>query len=173
MKKLLISAAALAAMATGAMATDQTITLNATVAPFCSIDGNTSSPQANANLVPITVVNGIPTAVAAQPASMAIVCNKASNVSMTSTNQGVKSSTAPATAAPFSNKINYVATASGFASGTLTTSSAATTGNIPVSGASAATLNVAISAPTVAGGTYLYAASDYTDTLTVSIVPQP
>lgn len=169
MKKLIMTAAILGLTATGAAATDQDITLNATVTSFCSLNGSTANGSV-ATPVSIAVAGGVPGAVTAGSNTFAVVCNASSNVSLSSLNQGL--TTGGSATAPFANKINYTATASGFAAGTLNTASAATTGNIGVTGASATDLTVDVTAPALPSGTSYLVPGSYTDTLTVRVVPQ-
>jgi len=174
MKKLMMTAASAAILAVGAgaaQATDQNINLNATVTGFCTIGGS---------LTPTTINQSIPTTttgdVVTTPINVAlgaVVCNKASDVTLSSLKGGVFS----ATSAPsgFQNRINYTASVSAPTAASVNANATAVT---PTAGATASTggatsdpaVNVTIT-PTL-NVDPLVAATDYSDTLTVSIVPQ-
>ncbi len=113
MKKLMMTAAALALMAAGAgkaMAADQAININATVTSFCSIGGNTGSLTAvNANL---STSNGnVSTAPVSVPIG-AVVCNGAANVTLSSANGAAYGPAGPVPSG-FQNRINYGASTTG------------------------------------------------------------
>lgn len=169
MKKIMLTAALLGLTATAANATDQNITITASVNTFCSLNGSTSNGSVSTP-VTIATLDGVPGAVSNGSNTFAVVCNAASNVSLTSANQGL--TTSASANVPFANKINYTATATGFASATLNTATGATTGPIPVPGASAADLTVAVATPVLPSGTNFLIAGQYADTLTVRVVPQ-
>lgn len=150
-----------------ANATDQTITLTATVTAFCTVGGS-QSPTADSATVPAPggIVDATPIV-----KTYAVVCNSAADVSLTSINGRMTSAASAITG--FDNFIDYTAGASGF----VTITPASTVGGITgtkllgtasTSGANSANLTVTItpipSQPLVAGA--------YADTLNVSIVPQ-
>ena len=144
----------------------QNINLNATVADYCTIGGVTSPAAMTRS---ISVSNGIVSTAAVTPAiSVAnVVCSKISNVALTSTNTGL---TGPASVIGFQNVIHYTAAASfGGATPTLVTS-AGTSATSATSGASNGALTVTIT-PTLNGSPMV--AGAYSDTLVVTLTPQP
>lgn len=174
MKKLLLSAAVIAAMSTGAFATDQNINLSASVAAFCSIDGSTTN-STSADASAITVVEGVPTATPTNPLrSMAVVCNSNSTVALQSQNGGLTGSNLTSTA-PFAHVIHYTATAGGFATATLSTASNATTAvTANITGAKSDNLTITIGGASLPSGrNYLLADNNYQDVLKVSVNPAP
>lgn len=174
MKKFIAMAAILAATSGSAFAqaASQNVTITATVAAFCTIDG-LATGTANTASATSQITNGQVTGGALTLANAASpsVCNKASTISMSSANKGILSAT-PATA-PFINKIDYTATANVGA----TQATYATIGDAAVNGttggATAENLVIAITTVSTPGTNYLVAANDYTDTLTVTLTPTP
>jgi hypothetical protein len=147
-----------------AIAVDQNIILNATVAKYCTIAGS-ASPGNDTVTIPTT--NGVVTTTPITR-SYAVVCNSAANVTLTSLNGAL--TTATAGGAGFDNFINYAAATSGIAvlSGATTNSGGSQLlDSKNTAGPVNSNLNVTItpaSANPLAGG-------DYTDTLKVSITP--
>jgi hypothetical protein len=149
MKKLLMSAAAIAAMSTGAFAADQSITLGATVAPFVTL----AAPGGGSNATVGLGLNGTLTN-ADIVKTLAVVCNSACNATVAGkygadNTVGMKL-VGPAAAGGFANEIAYTATATGVSD------SGPTSGDLTV------TIKPStISSPLVAGG--------YSGTLVVTV----
>lgn len=178
MKKLVMTAAILGLTATGAMATDQDITLNATVAAFCSIDGDTTTGAARTADLTSLVSNGIVAdaqAVTLSGGDSPTVCNKAANITLKSANSGLLSATAAS--GDFVNVIDYTASvAFGGKTASINTTTAAAgvaTAAVPTDGAATGNLAVTISTVGTPSGKYLVAANDYSDTLTIKVEPTP
>lgn len=178
MKKLIMTAAILGLTASGAMAADQNITLTATVPAFCSIDGSPDAGNTRTASLNSLVTNGVVAdaqAVTLSGSDSPAVCNNAANITLTSLNSGLTSA-APASD-PFVNVIDYTASVT-FGSQTATidtTTQAANVATAAVTTGGAATGNLAITIATkgTPTGKYLVAATDYSDTLKVSINPAP
>lgn len=171
MKKLLLGSglAALLAFSGGAVqAADQEIELSATVAGFCTTTGAASIPQAiptdsSGNVVDSNIDVNIGD----------IVCNGPTDVQLSSANGGVFS----ATSAPsgFQNVINYQASVTAPTAASVNANASTPT---PTAGATASTsgatsnTGVLVTIDPTPNPLPLVAASDYADTLTVSITPQ-
>src|SRR5581483_3475357 len=116
MKKLMMTAATLALMATGAgkaMAADQAINIGATVTSFCAI----SNPL---NISPSIPINGagLTTGGPATAPTIDVLCNNASTVSLTSSKGAVTLGGATETSlgsppTGFRNSIQYTASING------------------------------------------------------------
>ncbi len=163
------------AAATGAFAQAATQDLNitATVPKFCTIGGS-ASPSALNTTIPVNST-GTVTTTAQNFTVNSVICNVATNVLATSTGGGVKS----ATTAPsgFTNIIDYTGAASfGSATSTINTATApaaagAEAGNIAATtGAAAGNLTISVT-PTQPTNP-LISATDYADTLRVTLTPQ-
>ncbi|MBS0233809.1 MAG: hypothetical protein JSR99_10015 [Proteobacteria bacterium] len=150
-----------------AYATDQNINLKATVPEYCTIEGS-SSPADDDVTVPILGNGNVDTTLITR--SYAVVCNSAANVSLTSLDGAMVTSTTAGSG--FDTFINYEAGTNGFvnisAAATTNTGSNQLLGTATTSGAESANLNVTIqpisNSNPLAGG-------DYLDTLKVSITP--
>lgn len=171
-KKAAVAAVVLAAGIGSAMATDQDINLTATVAGFCKIDGSLTPTDDNVDLTPLVTAGFI--AATQTDRTFAVVCNKATDISLTSLNGAM--TTASAAATGFENIINYTASASGFATvasgSTATTATAAgseTLGTATRATPGAANIVVAITPIT---NTDPLVEGVYADTLRLSITPQ-
>lgn len=165
-------AALLIAAAVPASAADQDINITATVAGYCYIDGS-ATPAADAVNWDGLVANGFITATATNRV-YAIVCNKATDISLTSINGAL--TTASAAAAGFENIIDYTASTSGFA--TVAAGSTATTPTATGNEALGATVratpgaeNITVTITPIANTNPLVEGS-YADTLRLSITPQ-
>lgn len=120
--RILVAASMLAMSTLVAQATDQNIVISATVSGFCKID-NSLTPANDTISWTAQITDGfLPGTPTASNKSYAVVCNKATNISLTSINGGM---TGPAAATGFDHIINYTVAASGFA--TIATGSTATT----------------------------------------------
>ncbi len=178
MKALRIAAAAACIFAAAAPASapasaaDQNINITATVNGFCRIDGSLT-PADDAvdwtGLVTTGFITATPTA-----RTFAVICNRASDISLTSINGGMTTATAAATG--FENVINYQAEASGFA--TIAAGSTATTagaaGNETLGSTTRATpgsANIVVTLTPVVN-TDPFVEGSYADTLRVTIEPQ-
>lgn len=163
----------LLAATTPAAATDQNINITATVAGFCSIDGTLTPADDTINWDSL-VTTGFITATATNR-TYAVVCNRATDISLTSINGAM--TTASAAAAGFENLINYTAGTSGFA--TIAAGSTATTptatGNELLGSTTRATpgaANIVVTATPITNTNPLVEGT-YTDTLRLRIIPQP
>ncbi len=166
-------AALLLVASTPSFATDQDITITATVAGFCTIDGSLTPGVDTVNWDSL-VTTGFITATATNR-TYAVICNRATDLSLTSLNGAL--TTASAAAVGFENLINYTASASGFATiaagSTATTATAVgneTLGTNTRATAGSANITVAIT-PIV--NTDPLVEGTYTDTLRLTITPQP
>lgn len=178
MKKIILTAAILGLNATGAMAADQDITLNATVAAFCSIDGNTTTGNARTASLTSLVSNGVVAdaqAVTLSGSDSPAVCNKAANITLTSLNSGLTSATSAS--GDFVNVIDYSASVTfGAATASIDTTTQAAnvaTTAVATGGPAAGTVAITVATKATPAGKYLVAAGDYSDTLKVSINPTP
>lgn len=168
MKKIIMTAAILGLTATGALAESQDININATVTSFCTLAAGSSNGD-----VSIAVTNGVPGAVTGSN-TFDVLCNNSTTVTLSSANGGLNGDSGLTATSPFSKKINYTATATGVDGGStnlsLTTDGTpAGSSNVHIGGAIAATVPVAISSPTINGGSVLLAGG-YSDVLTLSVV---
>jgi hypothetical protein len=175
MKKLLIGAAALAAVAgygLAANAADQVINLSGTVSSFCTINGSATPADITPSFPTVTDGN-VPNGVSTDISIGQVVCNTASLVKLTSLNGAAI--TSPFVAAPsgFQNYVNYTASVSSPAPVTLNANSTSgtaatlfqqnTSGGASVGNVDVTLTAVGTSAPLVAG--------TYSDVLTISITP--
>lgn len=168
-------AALLAVGASGARATDQNIQITATTNAFCRINNSLTPADDTLDLTSLISGAGF---IAATPTTKtyAVICNKPSNVTLTSVNGGLN--TATPGAGGFENIINYTTSTSGFATVPLASTALnplAVTGSNESLGTTArptpgaANINVVITpianaSPLVDG--------NYADTLKLTIVPQ-
>lgn len=166
-------AAILVAVATPVSATDQDINITATVTGFCTIAGSLTPTADTVNWDSLVTTGNI-TATATNR-TYAVVCNRATDISLTSLNGAL--TTASAAATGFENLINYTASASGFA--TVASGSTATTatavGNETLGTATRATAgseNITVTITPIANTNPLVQGT-YTDTLRLNITPQP
>ena len=174
LKKLMMTAASAAVLAAGAgaaQAVDQNINLNASVSGFCTINSSLAPSLINQS-IPTTGDGNVNTAPIVVPLG-AVVCNNAANVSLASLKGGVFSGTS---APGFQNRINYTASVSSPAAVALNANAAIVTPTTagPVASLGAVSdpgVNVTIT-PSV-NTLPLVAASDYNDTLTVTIAALP
>jgi hypothetical protein len=176
--KALIAAAVAAvsmASATGAFAQAATQDLNitASVPKFCTVGGS-ASPAALNTTIPVSSTGTVTTAAQNFTVS-SVTCNVATNVLATSTGGGVKS----ATSAPsgFTNIIDYTGAATfGSATSTINTATApaasgAEAGNTAATtGAVSGSLTISVTPAQPASP--LISATDYADTLRVTLTPQ-
>jgi len=158
-------------IAAPASAADQNIPLQAVVSSFCSVSGSLTT--ATDTLQTINVVNGVIT-VAAITRDFPVICNRATNISLTSINGGLNGQTA---AGGFEHVINYTASASGFATvaSAGTAAIAGAIGNEPLGTATRSTPgseNITVVITPVANVLPLVEGT-YNDTLRVRIEPQP
>lgn len=177
MRKFLVSALLAVASLAGANAANaqtatQDITLNASVASYCTIGGSTN-PAALVRTIPVT--SGVVDTTVINVSVGSVVCNNAADVIATSVRGGVWDGNAvPATGTV--NIINYTGAATfGGATSTIDTATAAgaaaaanEAGNTATTAnAASGNLTVAIT-PQAAGGT-LEPSAAYTDTLRVTL----
>jgi hypothetical protein len=172
MKKLLLTAAAIAAMSTGAFAQQQTINLTAEVPKFCTLGTASVATLTLTSSGNGTVSNPV------APSTLAMTCNAASNITLASS-KGTMTYLATEAAADavtaisgFRNKMEYTAaaTGTGLTPASLDTSSATTTGAVSLAaGAINSIVSVAVTANANAN---LLITGTYTDTLTVTVAPQ-
>lgn len=163
------------AAATGALAQAATQDLNitASVPKFCTVAGS-ATPTALSTTIPVSATGTVTTTTQNFTVN-SVVCNTAADVVATSTGGGVKSGTAAPSG--FTNIINYTGTATfGTATSTINTATVpAAAGAEPGStgattGATAGTL--AISVAPAQPASPLISATDYADTLRVTLTPQ-
>ena len=172
MKKIIAATAVLAAMSSAAMATDQDITLNATVDPFCTIGGSLT-PGAIAQTIPTTSTGGVVTT-AINVDIGTVTCNRASTVQLLSAKGGLFDPALTSAPSGFQNFISYGATISVPAASSITaanTAPAAATGSTGTSSGASADANVTVTITPTAASNPLLAGTGYTDTLTVRILP--
>lgn len=157
----------------GAHATDQNIVISATVNGFCKIDTSLTPTDDTISWTSQITDGYLPASPTATNKSYAVVCNKATNISLTSLNGAM---TGPSSAAGFENIINYTVAASGFATiatvSTATTSSASgaeTLGTTTRATPGSANISLVI---TPVANTNPLAEGTYQDTLRVRIEPQ-
>ncbi len=175
MKKLMMTAAALALMAAGAgkaMAADQAINIGATVTSFCTIGGSTGSYAAALATIPTSNGNVTPGVISVAMGD--IVCNNGADVKLSSSNGAVYTS---ATAAGFQNFINYTATTTG-----ITNPASVTAGDIDgsagpaINGAPATNSGAFTASPvgvniTPTANSLPLIAGAYSDVLTLTVTP--
>ncbi|KUO60155.1 MAG: hypothetical protein APF80_16625 [Alphaproteobacteria bacterium BRH_c36] len=171
-RKAAALAAVLVAGAGSAMATDQDINLTATVAGFCRIGGSLTPTADTVNLDSL-VTAGFITATQTDR-TYAVICNKATDISLESQNGAM--TTASASALNFENVINYTASTSGFA--TISAGSTATTATASgpeslgsTTRATPGSANIVVSITPI-GNTDPLVEGVYQDTLRLSITPQ-
>jgi hypothetical protein len=162
----------LAAEASAQVAT-QDIDITANVPRFCSI-GGVATPAALNTTIPVSTAGVVNTTAQNFPVA-SVVCNFTADVLAESQNGGVVSPTAVA-GGGFTNIIDYVATATfGGATSTVNTSTTATAtgaeGTDVQATSGAATGSLTITITPIAGSPKL-PASDYADTLRVTLTPQ-
>ncbi len=176
MKTLIVSLAALAAMTSVAVATDQPIDVTATVTAFCSIDGTTSgvvSPNKTIDLnAGGAITGGAVTATAVSVDVGTVVCNKNATAQLRSLNGGLFG---PGPSGGMQNYINYNATTTLLQ--TQATVAATATSATPTNGTAQAqanafnTANVNVTVTPVAASPLV--AGSYADILTLRIEPVP
>lgn len=179
MTKKVIASAAMAALsmaaATGAhaQAATQDLNITASVPKFCSVNGS-ATPAALSTTIPVSAT-GVVTTTTQNFTVNTVTCNTAADVVATSTGGGVKSGSAAPSG--FTNIINYTGTATfGTATSTINTATAplaagAEAGNTAATaGATSGNLTISI-APTQPANP-LISATDYADTLRVTLTPQ-
>lgn len=166
-------AALLGLVSAPAFATDQDINITATVSGFCTIEGSLT-PGADTVNWDSLVTTGFITATATNR-TYAVICNRATDISLTSLNGAL--TTASAAAVGFENIINYTAGVSGFA--TIAAGSTATTATAVGSEtlgtairATAGSENITVAITPVVNTNPLVEGT-YTDTLRLTITPQP
>ncbi len=147
--------------------------ITAIVPKFCSVAGS-FTPGALASTFTVSA-NGTVTTTAQNYTVNTVVCNTTTDVVATSQSGGVKSATAAASG--FTNIINYTGVAAfGTATSTINTATVATAaaaeaGNTAAtSGATSGDLTITITPAQSASP--LMAATDYADTLRVTLTPQ-
>lgn len=155
-----------------AQATDQNINITATVTSFCKIAGSTAPSDDSIDWTSL-ITNGDIAATATNK-SYAVVCNKATNITLSSLNGAM---TGPASAgAGWDNIINYTVAASGFASVSGSTASTASATGAETLGtttrATPGSANIDLVITPVANTNPLVPGI-YNDTLRVTIAPQP
>ena len=174
-------AAAMAMMGAGgafAQSATQNINLSATVAGFCTIDGLASGATRSGTVPASSIVNGQATSASVSIGSDSpAVCNTNTLIQIKSQKNGLTSATAAS--GSFTNKIHYTATAT--FNGATDTYNTATpsasagvfdTGTSTTSGAASGNLAIAVTTQSTTAGSYLVAATDYSDVLTVQLTPQ-
>lgn len=177
--KFLASAAALAAasLATAsgafAQAATQDLNITASVPKYCTVNGS-ATPAALNTTIPVSAT-GTVTTTAQNFTVNNVTCNVATNVVATSTGGGVKS----ATSAPsgFTNIIDYTGAATfGSATSTVNTASTPAAAGAEVGNTAATTGavsgNLTISVTPAQPTNPLISATDYSDTLRVTLTPQ-
>jgi hypothetical protein len=171
--KTAVAVAFLVAAGLPASATDQDINITATVTGFCTIDGSLTPAADNVNWDAL-VTSGFITATPSNQ-TYAVLCNRASDISLTSLNGAL--TTATAAAAGFDNIIDYTASTSGFA--TIAAGSTATTptavGSESLGTTSRATpgaANITVTITPIVNTNPLVAGT-YNDTLRLAITPVP
>ncbi len=171
-KKAAVIAAVFVAGAGSAVATDQDINLTATVAGYCTIDGSLTPAADTVNMDGLVTTGFI--AATTQNRSYAVICNQASDLSLTSLNGAM--TTASAAAAGFENIIDYTAGLSGFATlaagSTATTPAAAGSESLgTTTRATAGSENITVAITPITNTNPLVQGT-YTDTLRLTITPQ-
>jgi hypothetical protein len=176
MRKLAMAAAAAAMTLAGlgsAQATDQNINISATVNSFCRIAGSLTPADDTLDWT-ARITAGAITDTSVSNKTYAVVCNKASDITLLSVGGGM---TGPAAAAGFENVINYTASASGFVTVNVgsTATTAGTGANETLGTAARGTPGAAniVVAITPIANTDPLVEGTYTDTLRVTISPQP
>ena len=162
-----------------AQAADQVINLSATVNAFCRV-GGTTTPAAVDQVIPLDANEDVNTAAIAVNIGL-VVCNKASNIQLSSTKGALLGpAMGGAATADFQNYINYSASITAPVAATvaanLTTGAATLTQGTQVSTTNAtATPGLTVTINPTANSKTLIASgpTPYTDTLTVSFTPQP
>lgn len=151
----------------------QDVTITASVPKYCQI-GGVATPAALSATIPVSSA-GVVTTTAIPFTVNSVVCNTGITLTASSLSGGVLS----ATAAPsgFTNIINYTGSAT-FASqtsdintATIAAAAAAEPDLTPATTAAAATGSLSISVTPQTPSSPLVAATDYTDTLRITLVP--
>jgi len=178
MKKLIISAAVLAATATGALAqtATQDVNLSAQVNGFCTIGTSNTGAVLTGTVSPTTNGQVGAGSVTLSGAPGTVVCNTNAAIGIQSLSNGLTGPGSPS--GDFINKIHYTATAAiGSASAAITTTGTVTgptsgTAATTTTGAfSAGSLDIAINTIATASNQYLLPGT-YTDTLRITLTPQ-
>ncbi len=180
MSRSVIAAVMLVAGASATAATDVNISLSATVNAFCRINGGTAAVSDTVTALTINA-DGTHTSQTLSPAGSpyTVVCNKASDISITSLN-GAVLGTGLSAVTGFDHFINYsVAVGGAFMPATLNGNTATTTGasaasnealgSTTKSGPGAGAVTVSITTATTANPLQQ---GSYADTLTLAITPQ-
>lgn len=153
----------------------QNVNLTATVGGYCTIDGAATGTVRSAT---VPVANGVvtPGNLTIGGTSGSVICTSNAKVQLTTTNAGLTNSVAAAD--PFVNKIHYTATAT-YNGTTETINTATATAGAPTAGttttAGAQTgspLDLAVNITPTPSGKFL-ANGTFTDTLVVTLSPQP
>ena len=183
MRRLLMAAGLLGAVSAAAVAqtaTTQDVNITASVAKFCTVawtsgGGGTSSPSVLTANIPVNATGVVTTS----PINFTVnnaVCNTAANVVATSLSGGVKSGGTSA-ATGFTNIIDYTGVAtlgsavSTINTATVGTASSSEAGNTASTGG-AVSGSLSISITPAQPSLPLMAATDYADTLRITITPQ-
>lgn len=178
MKKAIALAGALALFAPAAFAADQAVQIDATVNGFCTIATTTGS----AALVTLNLgsfgAGGIGPANAGTASMGAVVCNAASNVTLSSAKSALLVGTGVAAVPGLQNYISYNATTNNLPSAQAAFAATSTSGTVvaaagavaPQAGAFSAS-DITITVTPVANTSPLLAGA-YQDTLTMTVVPQ-
>jgi opacity protein-like surface antigen len=169
MKKLMITVATLALYAGNAQAADQDINIGAEVSGFCTLTGFTGA--LDATLDTDTSGNVVDENVEVPVGD--VKCNGNTEVKLSSLKGGVFS----AVAAPsgFQNRINYVASVTAPTAASVTankTTPSTTNGTAAFTGGPTNDTNVTVTIDPTLNTDPLVAATDYSDTLTLSITAQ-
>lgn len=173
MKKIIAASAVLAALSSGAMATDQNIDVTAEVPSFCSVGGVDTGIAVTNKLIDLGTIGSSGTSATATSVSLGTVtCNKAANATLISAKGALLG---PSASGSMQNYINYNATTTGLQANasvpaTLTTGTATSTSGAPAAQANAFSSTIGVSVTPVAAGPFV--AGSYTDVLTFRIVPQ-
>lgn len=173
--RVLAAAAALAALgATGgqALAASQVITLNATVASYCTSSGTGSETISLTSLVTSGFIAATPT----NSTALNILCNNKTNVSLSSANGGLFDPAVTSAATGFQNRINYNATvtiggASATVAATGATKAAIVGSTVATATAFSDTGDKVVITPVV-NASPIMSGTGYTDTLTLSVIAQ-
>ncbi len=190
MRKVLSLAALLAAAGSTAMwAADQAINVGATVAPFCSFNAPGTFPSTQ-NATPGSSSIGSATINIANPTTplgimqtwaftfhVSATCNNIAEIRLSTLRGGLKDPTHVGTAPGFINRFDYIAQASFDGGGPAILETNGTAGAISDPPPSYTTVphtgTVLVQVNRVMNTTAPLMAGSYTDTLTVSLLPQP
>lgn len=173
-KVIVASVVVVGLAATTARATDRVINLAATVPAFCRINGSLT-PGAINQTIPLNAAQDVDTT-AINVNIGNVICNKASNVRLTSSNGALLG---PIGAAGFQNYINYGASvaapvAASVAANLITGTATLTQGAQVATAGPTSSPNVNVTITPTANALPLVASAPgtYNDTLTISVTPQ-